>query len=86
MTRLTKERLQDMERSAMMADLMPSETVLELLGEIETLREQKRVMKETLKLVAAPKRYDGTYNRCREACEKLARETLSAILRRRYDR
>ena len=29
-----------------------------------------------LELIAAPKRSDGTYNRCREACEQLAKETL----------
>lgn len=32
--------------------------------------------KKVLELIAAPKRPDGTYNRCREACEKLAREVL----------
>lgn len=37
--------------------------------EIERLR-------AALKLIAAPKRSDGTYNRCREACETLAREAL----------
>lgn len=29
-----------------------------------------------LRLVAAPKRPDGTYNRSREACEELARKVL----------
>ena len=29
-----------------------------------------------LELIAAPKRPDGTYNRCREACEKLAKDVL----------
>ncbi len=29
-----------------------------------------------LTLIAAPKRSDGTYNRCREACEQLARKAL----------
>lgn len=29
-----------------------------------------------LELIAAPKRPDGTYNRCREACELLAKEAL----------
>lgn len=40
-----------------------------LLAEVDRLR-------EALKLIAAPKRADGTYNRCREACEQLAREAL----------
>jgi len=30
-----------------------------------------------LKLIATPKRADGTYNRCREACELIARKALS---------
>jgi hypothetical protein len=34
----------------------------------------------TLNLIAVPKRNDGTYNRCREACEVLARETLDKIM------
>lgn len=34
---------------------------------------------EVLKLIAAPKRPDGTYNRSREACEQLARECLDRI-------
>jgi hypothetical protein len=32
-----------------------------------------------LHLIAAPKRPDGTYNRGREACEQLARQTLEEI-------
>ncbi|GBG14271.1 ribonuclease HI [Novimethylophilus kurashikiensis] len=32
-----------------------------------------------LELIAAPARPDGTYNRCREACEQLAQETLDHI-------
>lgn len=36
------------------------------------------VLEEALTLIAAPKRADGTYNRCREACELLALEALSA--------
>jgi Skp family chaperone for outer membrane proteins len=38
-------------------------------AEVERLR-------SALKLIAAPKRPDGTYNRCREACEKLASKAL----------
>ena len=33
-------------------------------------------LEEALHLIAAPKRSDGTYNRCREACEQLAAEAL----------
>ncbi len=33
-------------------------------------------LEDALRLIAAPKRPDGTYNRCREACEILAREAL----------
>lgn len=34
---------------------------------------------ETLQLIAAPKRPDGTYNRCREACEQLAKEAIAHL-------
>ena len=40
---------------------------------------QRDLAVEALEKIAAPVRVDGTYNRCREACEILARETLSAI-------
>lgn len=33
-------------------------------------------LRAALELIATPKRSDGTYNRCREACEQLAREAL----------
>ena len=33
-------------------------------------------LRDTLELIARPKRPDGTYNRSREACEQLAREAL----------
>lgn len=33
-------------------------------------------LREALELIAAPKRSDGTYNRCREACEQLAKKAL----------
>lgn len=36
---------------------------------------------EALRLVATGKRPDGTYNRCREACEELARKALRKIER-----
>lgn len=34
-----------------------------------------------LDLISKPKRPDGTYNRCREACELLAKETLKKFNR-----
>ena len=46
---------------------------------IEQLTKQRDLAVEALEKIAAPVRADGTYNRCREACEILARETLSAI-------
>lgn len=33
-------------------------------------------LKKALDLIAMPKRADGTYNRCREAYEQLAKEAL----------
>ncbi len=33
-------------------------------------------LRAALELIAAPIRPDGTYNRCREACEQLAKEAL----------
>lgn len=44
---------------------------------------QRDHLRETLELIAAPKRADGTYNRSREACEKLARDALAADDKRR---
>jgi hypothetical protein len=53
-------------------------------AEVERLRKQldelhNEVAKlcKALELIAAPKRPDGTYNRCREVCEVLAREALA---------
>lgn len=34
-------------------------------------------LRGALELIAASRRPDGTYNRCREACEELARDALS---------
>lgn len=34
-------------------------------------------LEAALQLIAAPKRPDGTYNRCREACERVAKEALA---------
>ena len=40
------------------------------------LREKVEQLRAALELIATPKRSDGTYNRCREACEQLARQAL----------
>ena len=42
---------------------------------ITALEEAKAV----LRLIASPRRPDGTYNRDRQACEDLARETLEKL-------
>lgn len=34
-------------------------------------------LENVLRLIAAPKRSDGTYNNCRAACERLALEALT---------
>ena len=44
--------------------------------ELEFYREQYGEFHNALSLIAAPKRADGTYNRCREACEQLAKQVL----------
>jgi hypothetical protein len=43
----------------------------------DALHKLSRCM-HALALIASPRRPDGTYNRDREACERLARETLEA--------
>lgn len=43
------------------------------LSEVTSEYERYR---RALEQIAAPKRPDGTYNRCREACELLARQAL----------
>lgn len=50
--------------------IFPVETIDGWQKEIHRLR-------EALELIAAPKRADGTYNRCREACEQIARAALA---------
>lgn len=44
-------------------------------GAAELIAERDRY-KAALELIATPKRPDGTYNRCRYACEQLASEAL----------
>jgi hypothetical protein len=46
--------------------------------DIEKLYEENARFRSALELIAAGKRPDGTYNRCREACEILAKEALYA--------
>ena len=46
---------------------------------IANLTNKVNILEGALQLVAAPKRPDGTYNRCREACEILAREAINEI-------
>ncbi len=50
------------------------------LSTLQAHEECFRIAVESLELVAAPKRSDGTYNRCRESCEVLATEALTKIL------
>lgn len=43
------------------------------------LRNRLTIAEQALNLIAAPKRSDGTYNRCREACQTLAQQALKEI-------
>ena len=45
--------------------------------ELEFYRGQYGEFHNVLSLIAAPKRADGTYNRCREVCESLAKQALA---------
>lgn len=47
-----------------------------LRAEVQTLTLRCAELESVLHLIAAPKRADGTYNYCREACEQLAKEVL----------
>jgi hypothetical protein len=51
-------------------DLLDAECV------IERLRTERDRYRAALELIAAPMREDGTYNRCREACQQIAAEAL----------
>jgi hypothetical protein len=46
---------------------------------IKAERQALYVAMNALELIAAPKRSDGTYNRCRVACEQLALQTLHTL-------
>lgn len=45
--------------------------------EVNRLTEKLSEYESVLRMVAAPKRPDGTFNRCREACQELAAEVLA---------
>lgn len=55
---------------------MMSDEINRLQQEVFFLQRKLNAANTALELIAAPKRSDGTYNRCREACEILAKETL----------
>jgi hypothetical protein len=55
---------------------MMQDQISVLTNENYFLRKKLFEANAALELIAAPKRSDGTYNRCREACEQLAKETL----------
>jgi cell division septum initiation protein DivIVA len=48
-----------------------------LKEELNTSKAEVERLRSALELIAAPKRPDGTYNRCREACETLASKALN---------
>ena len=52
---------------------------IDLCGTIDELEAKLQVAREALESIAAPVRNDGTYNRCREACEQLARQALEKL-------
>jgi hypothetical protein len=55
---------------------------VEILKSRLTIYERKIAEYESaLRLIGMSKRPDGTYNRCREACEHLAKETLKKFNR-----
>lgn len=55
---------------------MMQDQISVLTNENYFLRKKLNAANTALELIAAPKRSDGTYNRCREACERLAKEAL----------
>ena len=52
------------------------EITQEIWDYIKELEDKNSKYEETLNLIAAPMRPDGTFNRSREACQKLAEEVL----------
>jgi len=51
-------------------------TICIALEQAMVMHQEIERLRAVLELIASPKRPDGTYNRCREACETLAREAL----------
>lgn len=76
---LTKALKSSFEQSVTDPENQPSQYGTVTLAMYELVCKQRDLAVEALEKIAAPVRVDGTYNRCREACEILARETLSAI-------
>lgn len=62
--------------SELMNREMMQDQISQLVNDNYFLRKKLNAANTALELIAAPKRSDGTYNRCREACERLAKETL----------
>ena len=50
--------------------------VQQLTEAMAALRARREKYESLVRLVATPKRPDGTFNLCREACQKLAEEAL----------
>lgn len=61
------------------ADAWQREALLQ--DQIKALKLQVMEMEIALETIAAPKRPDGTYNYCREACEQIAKEALTCLRR-----
>lgn len=54
------------------------------MKKVEELELENNKFRETLTLIANPKRTDGTYNRSREACELLAKEALTPVIKKDF--
>ena len=53
-----------------------ADKVQQLTEAMAALRARRDKYESLVRLVATPKRPDGTFNLCREACQKLAEEAL----------
>lgn len=60
---------------------MPVSEIEMLKNRIAVYEKQIITYETALNLISSPKRPDGTYNRCREACELIAREALDKFKR-----
>jgi hypothetical protein len=61
------------------ADAWHREALLQ--DQVKALKLQVMEMEIALHTIATPKRPDGTYNMCREACEQIAKEALTCLQR-----